>query len=338
MNILIITPYKNYFGGVEIVNKELENIFTQEGHCVDYLTTDKKLKLNILQKVLFRIIGLPYITSLKFKKLSKKYDIIICNGEFSFGIKHPKCINVFHGSYKGYREYLSKELNWREKLSLMKLSYIQKLGSNGKIVIAVSDFIAKILKKQGIKVFKVIENGVDVNKFKPLNIEKVNEYIFVGGYRNNGYSKGFDVLEKIAQSDYKINCVTTRDPKGLLGYIGGNIENDLLPEIYNKHKMLIFPSRFEACSIVTVEAMACGLPIVISKVGIGEKLKNEIEEFVVETWNSEDYIKKIEKINKNYKYYSKLARDYAVKNYSKIKFKKNWLNLLEEINENKLED
>lgn len=330
MKILFVTPYKNYLGGVETVNKELEKIFIENGDSVDYLTADEIPKFNIVQKLIHRLIGQTYVTYYKFKKLNKNYDIVICNGEFSFGIKHLKCINVFHGSYKGYRDYLKKELSIREYISMTKLSIIQKIGSKNKKVVAVSEFISEILINQGIKVDIVIENGIDLEKFKPMKVEKLDKYIFVGGYRNKGYSKGFDVLNKIAEEGYEIDCVTSQNPNNKLGYLG-SISNEKLPEIYSKYKIMIFPSRFESLGMVVIEAMACGIPVVISKVGIGIKLKKDISEFVVDQWDYKEYIKHIELINKEYEKFSILAKEFVEKNYSKEIFKNKWINLIRSI-------
>jgi glycosyltransferase involved in cell wall biosynthesis len=331
--IAIITGYKSHIGGVETVNYILKSILENENYIVKIISAEeyiKKNNINIMQKILGKFIGLPYFTYLSFKNNEEKFDLVICNGEFSFGIKHKRSINFFHGTAFGYHRYLKKVINWKHKLSLIRYSYIQKIGSQNKYVITVSEFTKKLLITQGIKVNRVILNSVDTESFKPLNIEKKGDIVAIGSNAYKGYAKGFDIVEMIEKKGYKIKCLSNERP-----YNSANWEPFVnykeLPEVYNSYNILVFPSRFEACQMVPLEAMACGIPVVISKVGIGEKLQSTIPEFVSETDNDSEYIEKIELIKKNYSYYSGLARDYVLENFNYGTFKREWLSLIEEL-------
>jgi len=46
MKIALITPYKNYAGGVESVNKILIDLFVVSGHTVKLITTDDYIYKN----------------------------------------------------------------------------------------------------------------------------------------------------------------------------------------------------------------------------------------------------------------------------------------------------
>ncbi len=338
--IAIVTGYKSHIGGVETVNYLLKSILEVENYLVEIITAEEYITRNnitLTQKILSKVIGLPYITYLSFKSEQRNFDLVICNGEFSFGIKHHNSINFFHGTAHGYLKYLSKVISWKNKLSLLRYSFIQKVGSKKKYVITVSDFTRGLLMQQGIRVNRVILNSVDTENFKPLNIEKKGDIIAIGSSAYGGYAKGFDIVEKIQKNGYEIKCISNERP-----FQDANYEPFFnykeLPEVYNSHNILIFPSRFEACQMVPLEAMSCGIPVVISKVGIGEKLQGSIPEFVCETQNYFDYIEKIEVIKNNYIYYSKLARDYVLENFSYNKFKREWLSLIEELCEGEVEN
>jgi glycosyltransferase involved in cell wall biosynthesis len=47
----------------------------------------------------------------------------------------------------------------------------------------------------------------------------------------------------------------------------GWVDNKQLPALYNLAEFLFFPSVYEEFGIPTVEAMSCGLPVIISKTG-----------------------------------------------------------------------
>jgi len=332
MKIAIITPYnQEIYGGVEIANKKINYVFNKYNHNVDFITLKTSENLNIKKnRIKNKIFGDVYLTSEAFKKTKKNYDLVICNGEYGFGIDHENCINIFHGSYEGFRKYLKGNISYINYIKMKKKAYIQKLSSKGKYIVTVSKFMENILNEQGINVDKIINLGIDTSHFKPLDLKTIKKYIFVGSYENKGFSKGFDILRKISACGYEIDCVTSEDPGNELGYLG-NINNKLLPEIYNEYKMLIFPSRFEALGLVPLEAMSCGLPIVTSNVGIGYELKEYIPEFVVEDWNYKNYIHQIEVINNNYNLYSRKAREFVLNNYSFENFENKLMEMVNEI-------
>lgn len=328
MKIALITKYENYPGGVESVNNILCAIFREVGHSVDLVTTDC-FSSSFCFKIMSKIIGMPCITAKRFRLVKNNYDLVIANGEFGWGINHPKTINVFHGSYKGYRDSLSRQWSLKEYLWLTKEAFFQRIAARKKHVVAVSEYVRQILADDNITVHQVISNAVDIDHFKPNNaIEQKGGYLFVGGY--NYYAKGFDVLESLADKGLVVDCVTNKIPSDKLGWIQ-NIDNERMPQIYNRYSILVFPSRFEGMPMVPLEAMACGLPIVMSNVGLGPELKREISEFVVDEYDAEEYLRKIRYIEANYNLFSRKARAYVEQHHAFANYKKEWLMLIERI-------
>ena len=80
-----------------------------------------------------------------------------------------------------------------------------------------------------------------------------------------------------------------------------------------------------------LEAMACGLPVVMSNVGVGSELKRQIPEFVVDGWNDaaiKEYLARVEIIERDYGEYSRRAREYVVEHNSIEQFERKWVDLI----------
>lgn len=254
--------------------------------------------------------------------------MVIANGEYGWGINHPKMINLFHGCDKGYRDHLKQLWSKKTYLSLTRGVYIQKSSARNKYVVCVSEFIKNILEEDKVKVDQVIANSIDTELFKPNDQIKKDKYIFVGSY--NYYAKGFDILENLSKKGFQIDCVTNQKPSPGLGWLE-SVSNSQMPQIYKQYKMLIFPSRFEGMPMVPLEAMACGLPIIMSNVGLGPELKRIIPEFVVDNYDESEYVEKIQHIESNYEEYAQKAREYVEQYHSFENYKKQWLELVERV-------
>ena len=326
--ILIITPYKDLVGGVEVVTKTLADTLRESGMQVNFLTADNLCPQSFIEKIMVKIFGLPYLTSKAFKKLdSSIYDHIICNGEYGLGVKHKSVFAYFHGSYLGLKKYNTSQLKLKNHIMLMWRSYLQCLASRGKRVIAVSYFLKEILKEQGIHTDIVIGNPIDLKRFRPRENKILGEYLFIGRY--DYWAKGIDIIETLNKRNYSVACYVNSNEINPKIDLKTEVPNRELPDIYNQYKVLIFPSRFESFGMVPAEAMASGLPLLMHPVGIGFKLQESLSDFVIENFLDEaELSKKIDNIKNNYKKYSDLSRKYAEENFSLDVFKEQWLKIL----------
>ena len=66
-----------------------------------------------------------------------------------------------------------------------------------------------------------------------------------------------------------------------------SLNHNEIPELLSKYSVFVAPSRVEAQGVSMCEAMACGLPIVATKVGgIPEFVRDGVDGYLVENENA----------------------------------------------------
>lgn len=130
--------------------------------------------------------------------------------------------------------------------------------------------------------------GVDLERFKPIDeAERNNSLLFVG---RASLAKGFDTFLKVAK-DLGIDSVAVIPRESMLSSrhaLPGNVRIVVAPgrkdlvKLYQQAGMFLMPSLSETGPLVTIEAMACGLPIVCTSEGGGDYVLPGRNGFVVE--------------------------------------------------------
>jgi glycosyltransferase involved in cell wall biosynthesis len=117
----------------------------------------------------------------------------------------------------------------------------------------------------------IIHNGVNHDKFKWKDLfwcfNRGLNYLFISW--SNSLDKGFVEYAKMSEACRDDNFTFVgRWPesvdKGRVNIIQPK-SNDLLPAIYRKHDVFVFPSRLESCSNVVLEALSSVLPVIYYK-------------------------------------------------------------------------
>lgn len=178
----------------------------------------------------------------------------------------------------------AKNFSWFFDKSKKLFDKKRKLFSNLNLTIVTpSKWLADLVKQSFLKDYevKVINNGIDIDKFKPTpsdfrekyNLE--NKKIVLGVADGWGTRKGIDVfieLSKMLPSDYQIVLVGMRSnsqielPDNIISI--PRTENiETLAKIYTSADVFVNPTMDDTYPTVNMEAVACGTPVVTSKIG-----------------------------------------------------------------------
>jgi glycosyltransferase involved in cell wall biosynthesis len=168
------------------------------------------------------------------------------------------------------------------------------------------------LKELALKTYKrdigVIYNGVDVDEFKPGSKSRRLTLISTGRLiERKGYQYLIPALPKgvklqlIGEGNMKLNKMS-KDVEFL-----GKVKHSSVRKYLSKASVFVLPSLNEGMSNSVLEAMACGLPLIVTDVGGSAELVDG-NGFVVPKGSSIELRKAIEKFIKDPKLIEKMGK------------------------------
>ena len=210
------------------------------------------------------------------------------------------------------------------------------LGLENLTIVTPSNWLKDLVEKSFLNKYdiEVINNGIDLNLFKPTvdktiynkyNIPK-DKKILLGVANIWEERKGLKIFLDLAgmiKSDTIIVLVgltksqINQLPNNIIGIEQTNDIYDLI-KIYSISNVFINPSLEETFSLVTVEAMACGVPVVVSKTSATKELVVSGVGTVVDKEDAKDYFEKI----CNLCYDSKKINDHVQKYSNELNIEK----------------
>ncbi len=139
----------------------------------------------------------------------------------------------------------------------------------------------ELLQKGGVTApIRVVHNGIDVEKFRPLEDVETNpnQILYVGMLkRKKGIHhllRAFNLLQEeycdlelkiVGDGPYESELKELQMNEGIESVtFTGRIDNEDLPKVYNEGAVSVLPSESEGLPRVVMEAMACSTPVVTS--------------------------------------------------------------------------
>lgn len=211
----------------------------------------------------------------------------------------------------------------------------------------VPDFLIKVgVPKEKIVYIPAIY--IDSEVFKPMDLLKEYDLIFVGRLEKN---KGINLLLgalDILSEDYNLKPKTLivgsgslyKSPKLKANQLKTNIyfhgwakDSLEIAELINKSKVLVMPSYNEGGPRVVIEAMACGVPVLATPVGVVLDVIKDGESGRIIDWSAEDIAAKTAELLSNREEYDKYQQAglEIAKQFEKKAAIKNYADKLEEV-------
>ena len=178
-------------------------------------------------------------------------------------------------------------------------------------------YIYSSLPKVNKKPQMVITDGVDLNLFKPVGNKLKRKKLVIGWVGNSKWApeledyKGFNtiikpVLEDLKKEGYPIETFFADRNERM-------IPHNKMPEYYSKIDILICASKCEGTPNPVLEAMACGIAIISTDVGIvSDAFGKKQKEFILPKRNKEELKKKLIMLLEDRKLLSALGRENLV--------------------------
>ncbi|BAZ17312.1 group 1 glycosyl transferase [Calothrix sp. NIES-4071] len=324
MKLCIVTPYVIKGDGQGRVNYEIVCEAIRRGHQVTLVTRKlaselqehklvnwihfdvEKFPTALIQEMLFSVFSAAWLY-----KHRSEFDLVqTCGAVTSF----PASVNACHFVHTSWRRspVHTARINrsfygvYHWIYSILNADWEKKAFEQAKVSIAVSEKVKQeLIDDLGIKSerIKVIHNGVDTKEFFPEVVDRqqlglpeaLDLGLFVGDIRTN--RKNLDTVLKATAKVPSLHLVVVGDTEGSpylemaenLGlsdrvYFTG-FRRDVA-QIMRAVDFFVLPSRYEACTLVLLEAMASGLPVITAITAGGAELVTKESGFVLS--NSDD--------------------------------------------------
>ena len=182
------------------------------------------------------------------------------------------------------------------------------------LILVGSHFVRDTFISEGIPAerLQVIPYGADSQRFTPLAQPKPGaspfRALFVGQL---GERKGISYLLKAYQAfrkaDTELHLVgdyvrgsDVYAPYRSLYRHTQNVPQKLLPDLMRSADVFVFPTLVEGMPMVVLEAMACGLPVIVTPNGPAEVVRDGVDGFVIPCGDTQALVDRLERLYRDH--------------------------------------
>lgn len=299
-------------GGQETFFNMLSKVFNAKK--VSYNTAENVLKYNLSPdpfKIVYRGHVIEKYLS-NFETLFKP-DLIIKNSGIGgfVKLKTPQIVVFQDPFYTLLKEMVSRGIFISNCEHYSACINLMRESSKGSTTVAVSNFMKKEMEDYGIKCDKVILEGIDTDKFKPLNKKELREKYNIPSDKKVGIAvtkfipqKGWDILVNLINKFSDIHWIIVLSskvgskPKLKNVSLFEEVHPSLMPELYNCSDFYISTSLAESFGLASIEAASCGLPVITYKTGWAWDWWDKRLGLRVSDWNYEAFEEAVENLFK----------------------------------------
>ncbi len=288
------------FGGIALWTNRLTSyyssvkldyeIFSYQNGLKTRLPRALKLFPNLREMIVYPYLGRRYLP-----EIQKQFDIIHFTAAVSLAGFQPSVPTVVSVHYLQtlQNEKYKRVLPFRYRLIFnpiidLWLRQLERVAypRADRITVCKEEFKQYLVSQYNVDPKKVviIKYGLDPEQYRPQWdwSQKQRSVIYVG---RGSIGKGFDTLVAAAPKiNGQIIAVASRIPKFLQKQIQklsnfrvvSGISDAELGELYRNAMVFVMPSLSEGSPLSTLEAMACGLPVVCTTEGGGGYIEHEI--------------------------------------------------------------
>ena len=221
-------------------------------------------------------------------------DVVHAHTPFALGLAGARLagradtpfVASYHTPTGEYASYLTSRGPIEDRIEALSERYERWFFSKADAVVVPSEATRRYLLDE-VEVHergphtrvRVVPNGVDVERFRPVDGDEFRSQYRLGdgplvGYTGrHGYEKCLsDVLDAVAGLDVTVvfggdgpareALEREADDRGLDAHFLGFLDREELPGFYSALDAFLFPSPVETQGLVALEANACGTPVV----------------------------------------------------------------------------
>ncbi|MBW4424516.1 MAG: glycosyltransferase family 4 protein [Nostoc desertorum CM1-VF14] len=309
MKLCIVTHKIKKGDGQGRVNYEVANEAIRRGHQLTLLASEVAPELEDNSQVNWIQIpvkGYPteFVRNFIFAQKSADWlrqhrseiDLVKVNGAINLAAADVNAVHFVHSSWLRSPVHISR--NRRDLYGLYQWLFTafnarweKQAFQKAQVVVAVSEKVAQELVNTGVprSRIRVIVNGVDLEEFAPgesnrqkLGLpENVTLALFAGDIRTprKNLDTVLHALVKVPDLHLVVVGHTQNSPFPELAASLGLSERVHfvgyrrdIPQIMQAVDLFVFPSRYEACSLVLLEALSSGLPVITATATGGGEL------------------------------------------------------------------